>query len=194
MTDAGAVLIVCTGNVCRSPYIERLLRAEVGGLGVTVASAGTMALAGEPMQEGSAELLSRAGVDAEGFVARQLIPPMVEQADLVLTATREHRREVVRAAPRGLRYVFALDDFSDLVAGVVVPSHDSILSGAGGMVTRLVALASSRRGEVASRTSDDSGIDDPFQQGPAAYERMASQVEQVLPPIVAAFRQLPVAS
>ncbi|MBO1755777.1 hypothetical protein [Allobranchiibius sp. CTAmp26] len=215
MTDAGAVLIVCTGNVCRSPYIERLLRAEIGDLGVTVTSAGTQALAGEPMQDGSAELLSQAGVDAEGFVARQLTPAMVEGADLVLTATREHRRSVVRTAPRGLRYVFAIDDFSDLVAdapgavaptGAVATTDDSLLSGdstlsggpplsglssgSGGAIGRLLALASSRRADVAARTGDDSGIEDPFQQGPAAYARMASQVSQVLPPIVAAFRRL----
>ncbi|MBO1767492.1 low molecular weight phosphatase family protein [Allobranchiibius sp. GilTou38] len=183
MTDVGAVLVVCTGNVCRSPYIERLLRASIGDLGVQVSSAGTMALVGEPMSEESAELLTQGGVDAEGFVARQLTPAMVEQADLVLTATREHRSEVVRTAPRGLRYVFALADFSDLVGAADVPSGVSGVAG-------LVALASSRRGEVEARDVDDSGIDDPFRQGHEAYARMASQVEQVLPPIVAAFRQL----
>lgn len=189
MTDAGAVLIVCTGNVCRSPYVERLLRAAVQDLGVAVSSAGTMALVDEPMQDGSADLLTQAGIDPDGFVARQLTAAMVEQADLVLTATRGHRREVVRTAPRGLRYTFAIDDFSDLVAGAVVPSDDSIPSGEGGAVARLVAFASSRRGEVAARTAEDSGIDDPFQQGPAAYVRMASQVGEVLPPIVTALKQ-----
>ena len=210
MTDPGAVLVVCTGNVCRSPYIEHLLRAQLGDLGVSVSSAGTLALAGEPMQDGSAELLARDGIDADGFVARQLTAVMVEQADLVLTATREHRSEVVRSAPRGLRYTFALADFSDLVAGAQNPPSpwDSSLSSSSatpsalamslssssssssdeGAVARLVALASSRRGEVEARTNPESAIDDPFRQGPEAYARMADQIEQVLPQIVSALR------
>lgn len=177
--------MVCTGNVCRSPYIERLLRGEVERLGVRVASAGTMALHGEPMQDGTAALLTDRGLNADGFVARQLTPAMVVQADLVLTATREHRSQVVRTAPSGLRYVFALNDFSDLVSGI------DPMPGAGpDVVAQLVTSAVARRDEVAARGADDADIEDPFRQGPQEYARMAEQVAAVLPQIIDALRHL----
>ncbi len=190
MSRVGAILVVCTGNVCRSPYIERLLAAEVAELGVEVSSAGTMALADQPMEEGSARLLADAGVDAGGFAARQLMRAMVQQADLVLTATREHRSQVVRTAPRGLRYTFALDDFSDLVADAELSDAAPSESPDDTAVTRMVARALVRRADVAPRHADDSGIVDPFRQGPQVFDQMAQQVAAVLPSIVAALRQM----
>lgn len=182
--------MVCTGNVCRSPYVERLLAAEVAELGVEVSSAGTMALVDQPMDEGSARLLAAAGVDAGDFAARQLVPAMVQQADLVLTATREHRSQVVRTAPRGLRYTFALDDFSDLVADADLSEAAPSESPDDTAVTRMVARALIRRADVAPRASQDSGIIDPFRQGPASFDLMARQVAAALPPIEVALRQV----
>lgn len=182
--------MVCTGNVCRSPYIERLLAAEVAELGVEVSSAGTMALVDQPMEEGSARLLADAGVDAGDFAARQLVPAMVQQADLVLTATREHRSQVVRTAPRGLRYTFALDDFSDLVADADLSEAAPSESADDTAVTRLVARALVRRADVAPRSADQSGIVDPFRQGPQVFDQMARQVAAVVPSIAAALRQM----
>ena len=68
-----SVLAVCTGNICRSPPVERLL---TGGLGddtdVSVASAGVGALVGDPISTPTAALLHQAGVSPDGFAARQL--------------------------------------------------------------------------------------------------------------------------
>ena len=50
-TGPFSILTVCTGNICRSPLAEGLLRMVLGGLDVTVQSAGTAALVGEPMTE-----------------------------------------------------------------------------------------------------------------------------------------------
>ena len=51
--QAGSILVVCTGNVCRSPYIERRLRHELAGTGIEVTSAGTRALVGHDMDAGT---------------------------------------------------------------------------------------------------------------------------------------------
>ena len=79
------VLFVCTGNVCRSPAAERLVRrgidVAVGGIaglsGVTVSSAGTWALVGEPISPPMAALIAGDGADAKGFAARQLTADIV---------------------------------------------------------------------------------------------------------------------
>jgi Protein-tyrosine-phosphatase len=183
---------VCTGNVCRSPYIERLLTVGMRGLDVGVSSAGTRALAGKPMDPGSARLLKEAGIGTDDFVARQLTPAMLAEADLVLTATREHRREVVQLEPKALRYTHAVDDFSDLVAAADL-DHRSFLESRGApMVAKLASRAQSARGEVAARVAEDSGIVDPFRQPDRVFMLMAQQVGEVLPRIVRAAHEVAV--
>lgn len=188
----GRILVVCTGNVCRSPYIERLLAVGLRGLDIEVTSAGTGALAGRPMDPGSADLLRKDGIGVDDFVARQLTPEMLREADLVLTATREHRRQVVQLEPKALRYAHAIDDFSDLVASADLREGSFLESSEASVVVKLAARAAARRGEVAARVAEESGIVDPFRQAAAVFAEMAAQVGTVLPPIVRAAHQVAV--
>ena len=57
------ILVVCTGNVCRSPYFERVLAADLAGLPVRVEGAGTGALLIERMSSGTQVLLRERGLD-----------------------------------------------------------------------------------------------------------------------------------
>ena len=83
------LLTVCTGNVCRSPLLERLLQQHLdrslGPGAVAVRSAGTAARVDSGMDERSARLLRDLGGDPEGFTSRRLTASMVREADLVLT-------------------------------------------------------------------------------------------------------------
>ena len=92
------VLAVCTGNIGRSPMMERILRRdlEVVGLSgqVVVGSAGTWAREGQPMETFAEQVLRERGADVSAFGARPLGDALVEEADLILTATREHRAAV----------------------------------------------------------------------------------------------------
>lgn len=192
MSGAGQILVVCTGNVCRSPYIERLLAAGLHDLEIAVSSAGTAALAGQGMEEGSARLLRDKGIEDGHFVARQLIPAMLREADLVLTATRELRHEAVRLEPAALRYTHAIIDFSDLGAvanlaerTLAEPTHASI-------VGKLAARAITGRGEVTARTAADAEIVDPYQKRDRVYATLARQVGEVIPRIVGAAHEVAV--
>ncbi|CUU53804.1 protein-tyrosine phosphatase [Parafrankia irregularis] len=121
-----SVLIVCTGNICRSPVAERLavagltrLMARVGlreplARAAAVSSAGVQARVGEPMHPLASAVLDEHGVDDAGFRARQLTTAMAERADLVLCATRQHRADVVTLAPRAVRRSFTLREFARL--------------------------------------------------------------------------------
>ena len=86
----------------------------------TVSSAGTWGCAGSEMEPFSEAVLRKRGADAEGFVARELTADMVEQAHLVLTATREHRARVVGMVPASVRRSFTLKEFARLAG----PVHD----------------------------------------------------------------------
>ena len=96
------VLAVCTGNICRSPAVETLLRTVLD-TSVTVRSAGTNALVGRPIAEPMAELLTAGGFPPADFAARQLTPDLVEEADLVLALTPRHRARVVESVPSAVR-------------------------------------------------------------------------------------------
>jgi protein-tyrosine phosphatase len=112
------VLIVCVGNVCRSPFAERLLRLRLDETGdgsrFDVASAGTRAVNGQPMHAQSAIDLAARGGSAEGFASRQFTEGLVERAGLVLTATLAIRSRVLADVPSALRRTFTVLEFATL--------------------------------------------------------------------------------
>ncbi len=112
--DAPTILVVCTGNLCRSPYIERRLQAELdrswGPAAVRVHSAGTDSRPGLPMEVETQRRLQDAGGSGEGFMSTRLTQSLVVDASLIITATRWHRSRVARIHPRALRTAHALRD------------------------------------------------------------------------------------
>lgn len=113
------VLFVCTGNVCRSPLAERLTRSALGPCpAVQVTSAGTRAEPGREMTERARRVLVRLGGDPTGFGSRPLVPGLVAAADLVLTATREHRAESVAMHLPAVTRAFTIAEFGTLVRAV----------------------------------------------------------------------------
>jgi len=91
------VLFVCTGNTCRSPLAEALLRRmleERQVEGITVASAGTGACAGAPASEGSYLVALEDGVDLSAHRAQPLTPELAVSSDLILTMARSHRQRL----------------------------------------------------------------------------------------------------
>jgi protein-tyrosine phosphatase len=190
VVSAGQVLVVCTGNVCRSPYIERRLRHDLAGAGIEVSSAGTRALVGHDMDPSTRNCLRHSGgADIGAFAARELTASLVRDADLVLTAAREHRAVAVRLHPAAVARTFTLRDLADLLSNV---SADDLvaaaeLDGPDTWVRRVSAAASRRRGLVPARQE---GVDvtDPIGGSPTLFARMAAEVDDALPPVVRALR------
>ncbi len=180
------VLVVCTGNICRSPYIEHLLRYEmdhVWGQGrIVVSSAGTHGSVGHPMSPGSVAQLSRRGQTPPTFRARRLSVEGIVGADLVVAATREHRSAVVRMSPTALRRTVTLAEVA-LAADVVpsiqgdVPDLSTALRGvAAAIVAHRPALV-----ELPPQTLD---LNDPYGLDAAAYAQMSQDVDRWLPRVV----------
>jgi len=122
------LLFVCTGNICRSPFAEILIRhLLVGRLGGRVAgrfdvsSAGVQAVVGASMHPDSRAELAPWGLHraaAAGFTAQQLRSSIAGSAHLVLGVSPEHRSAVVECAPAALATAFSLGEFARLVTSI----------------------------------------------------------------------------
>lgn len=186
MNDSFNVLVVCTGNICRSPMGERQIRAALGAAlpadahRFVVASAGTYAgHRGEAMQPGARHVLAERGVSSEGFAATPLVESAIAHADLVLTAERGHRTIAVRMVPAALARSFTLREFGRLLDGAALDPVmlDPALTDPVERARALVRMAAHRRGAAVpplDASVDD--IDDPYAQPIDAFRRTADQI------------------
>nr|WP_255523422.1 low molecular weight protein-tyrosine-phosphatase [Rhodanobacter sp. 7MK24] len=102
-------MIVCMGNVCRSPTAEYLFRQRTRSRHVAFSSAGLYAPAGRPMDATSLQLLAESGIDGTLHRARQLTPAMLHEADLVLGMEKSHVAAMIQLAPEIRGKVYLLD-------------------------------------------------------------------------------------
>ena len=108
-------MVVCVGNICRSPMAEALLRRELRGQSeFTVESAGLGALVGHPASEHSVDLMAEMGEDITMHRARQIHPDMVRDADLVLVMETGHKRAIDDADPTARGKVHRLGEWQGI--------------------------------------------------------------------------------
>lgn len=176
-----SLLTVCTGNICRSPLAEVMLRESLRELDVSVSSAGTHALIDEEMTAQALELAVTGGAranDAMRHRARMLSERMLMEADLVLTMTREHRGFAVQLTPSRLHRVFPVREFARLASTL---SDDDVRRAADAGTTpraRLgaaVTAISHRRGlsNVASSADD---VIDPYRRDSEVYQQAGREL------------------
>lgn len=168
------ILVVCLGNICRSALAERLISMRLGRLlgdqasELEVHSAGLRAMVGDPMHELTAAELVRLGGDPSGFVSRQVTASMVDQADLVLTATRAIRSGVLEEAPRALKRTFTIRELEAIVTSDGFWDHE-IRS-----LDDLVSRAATWRGAA---PVDDLDVRDPISGGPEVHREVADVLD-----------------
>lgn len=111
------LVVVCTGNVARSPAAAMLLWRGLGHLaGLEIDSAGTNAVVGAQMDPYVAYQLRSAGVPYdEDFTAQQLTEAHLDKADLVLTMTKSQRAQATTMVPSAVRRTFTLLEFAALL-------------------------------------------------------------------------------
>ena len=93
-----SILVVCIGNICRSPVAERVLQAALPG--IAVSSAGLGALVGHSADATATEVAAAHGVSLDGHSARQFTADLGSAHDLILVMETAHRHDVGRLAPQ----------------------------------------------------------------------------------------------
>lgn len=181
------VLIVCTGNVCRSAFAERLgrayLREQLGDAAdvIRLESAGTRAVVDSGMHPDTAAALRGFGAEPGDFRSRDLEQHMAAEADLILTMARRHRREVLHEAPRAMARTFTLREAAALLP-LIEDSDDAV----GEFPDRARALVSAMAAARAGRRSgeEDDDVPDPIGLPPEAHEEMGEMVTEALLPVL----------
>lgn len=156
------VMTVCTGNICRSPMAEVVLRdrLEAAGLGdaVEVDSTGVSdEEAGNAMDRRAAQVLREHGYRVDGHAARKVTTSGLESRDLVLAMTTGHAQRLRRLRPEAPIRMYREFDVAALVA-------------AGGDEHRL-------------------DIDDPWYGGREDFEEVLAQLEAGAEGIIAHIRE-----
>ncbi|HEX2026204.1 MAG TPA: low molecular weight phosphatase family protein [Actinomycetota bacterium] len=178
------VLVVCTGNICRSPMALGFLTDRSDRLldgGLTVRSAGTWARAGSPPTPEAEEAAAERGVDISDHRSAPLSPDLVEWADLVLAMTGEHREEILAAVPDAGGKTFTLKELVALLGGLPPfdgsPSREAVLA--------RIAEADDLRTTGGGPIPADEDVADPIGMSEATYRAVAWELEELIDALMA---------
>ncbi|PPF82225.1 low molecular weight phosphatase family protein [Subtercola sp. Z020] len=191
-----SIMTVCSGNICRSPLAEGLLRERLREIGdVDLSSAGIIARDGDQVTDQILQIGGQFDVDLSAHRARYMIEPYVAGADLLFAMARSHRRAIVEMMPRKVSVTFTLREFARLAGQI---SDEEISAVAGREATTrdklkaAVALTASRRGQSDPPASpDEDDVVDPYRRDDETY---ALSVAQLVPAVGAVVHILSLAA
>jgi protein-tyrosine phosphatase len=167
------ILVVCTGNTCRSPMTMALLRHQLDGTDraeIVVESAGTLGWNGRPATDHTVEVLGEMGVDLSGHVSRRIDHAMLASSDLVLAMTRNHSWAVAAHDPEMMHRTFLLGEIVRL-GEVVGARGDETLR-------EWIERVDARRTEHKRIGRADEEIPDPLGEPLDTYRHTAERVQR----------------
>jgi protein-tyrosine phosphatase len=173
------VLLVCTGNICRSPMAEGLLRARFAdrGIDATVSSAG-LAFDDRPATPDAIRAASAHAVDIRDHRSRIIDASMVSAADLIIGMERMHVREAIVLSRERAGRCFTLKE-------LVRRSADAGPRAPGESLERwLERVAAGRRTMDLLGESAADEVADPYRQSEAVYQRCVAEIADLVDQLV----------
>ncbi|MFC3033112.1 low molecular weight protein-tyrosine-phosphatase [Pseudoalteromonas fenneropenaei] len=103
-----SVLVVCAGNICRSPTAEYVLKQKLEGKNIAVSSAGLTAMEGKPADAMAQQIAAKHGVDLSAHAGRQLNSSLVAQNAVILVMEQRHLSDLCTRYPQARGKTFLL--------------------------------------------------------------------------------------
>ncbi len=173
----GSILVVCTGNICRSPvaegFLRRELRARLGTEAPEVASSGTAGWEGSAASPDSVTAAAEHGVDISTHVARLLRTEQLREASVVIAMASEHSDAVAALVPEAAAKTFTLKELVRLLETLPAPAALE----PDGMLAARVVEADALRGSGFQGNPNDEDISDPLGMPLEAYRAIAWELE-----------------
>jgi protein-tyrosine phosphatase len=174
------ILLVCTGNICRTPMAEGFLRESlqdrvVGDEQIEVGSAGTVAWEGSLATPDAVAVARELGADISKHLARQLTQSHVEGADLVLGMAAEHRDFVEQLVPEAAWRTFTLKELVRLVEALPRSGDDGSSSAL--HLRRRIVEAGDLRADGFEGTPNDESVADPIGLSEETYRAVAWELQ-----------------
>jgi protein-tyrosine phosphatase len=164
------ILVVCTGNVCRSPMAEGFLRTaladRLGDEAPVVTSAGTAGWEGSAATEESVQSAREWGTDIRAHVARRIQTRMIEEADLILCMAADHRASILRVRPDVRDKTFTLKELVRLLEAAPT----------GGPIEDRIAVAAAARNGSRGHGED---VRDPLGDPIDGYRQVADELHDL---------------
>ena len=109
------ILLVCTGNTCRSSMAEALLKQLMDKADIdweyNIKSAGTSVYMSRPASANAIAALEEVGIDLSSHLSQQVTEEMLSDAELILTMTASHKHYLAMQRPDAADRMFTLKEY-----------------------------------------------------------------------------------
>ncbi len=165
------VLMVCTGNTCRSVMAAALMQkiAEERGIGISVSSAGLAAFGGDPATSPTQQVMDAYGIDVSTHRSRRVQQPLIDESDYIFVMTEAHCRQLTAMfGEQAAAKTYVLKAYARM-AEENAPTQEEKDCGE-------------------ANTNTDMDIPDPFGDTVEAYRRTAEEIECAVRMIIDSWR------
>lgn len=176
------IAFICTGNICRSAYAQQTFSALISSSRfsgqIEAFSAGTHALAGQPIDPHPGAIFTREFGQLPTHRAQQLTTELVAQAELLLVMEAQQRQIVLRRYPQALPRTFLLTEYvgicRELAGAISAPGP------AGAALSARLGELTARAARHRSLGAEAPDIADPYRHDTAFHEKVAGQIRSQL--------------